>query len=44
MTRRDLVSTNAKILKNIAEEVFPNNKKARYIVIANPVDAMATLF
>jgi len=44
MTRRDLVFTNAKVMKSIAEEIFPNNKKARYVIIANPVDAMATLF
>jgi len=44
MTRRDLVRTNAKIMKGVAEEIFPNNKEARYVIIANPVDAMATLF
>lgn len=41
MSRRDLAAQNAKIVKYIAEATSPNNKGAKYIVITNPVDAMA---
>ncbi|MGC8895144.1 MAG: lactate/malate family dehydrogenase [Candidatus Bathyarchaeia archaeon] len=41
MTRRDLAVQNAKIVKHIAEVTSPNNPSAKYIVITNPVDAMA---
>ena len=44
MTRRDLAHVNARIIKDIAERVFPGNKRAKFIVITNPVDAMAMLF
>jgi len=44
MTRRDLAHVNARIIKDIAESVFPGNKEARFIVVTNPVDAMAMLF
>jgi malate dehydrogenase len=41
MSRRDLTVENAKIVKYIAETVSPRNPGAKYIVITNPVDAMA---
>lgn len=41
MSRRDLTVKNAKIVKSIAETVSPRNPGAKYIVITNPVDAMA---
>ncbi|MGC8939089.1 MAG: malate dehydrogenase [Candidatus Bathyarchaeia archaeon] len=41
MSRRDLAVQNAKIVKHIAEVTSPNNPSAKYIVITNPVDAMA---
>ncbi|MGB9854777.1 MAG: malate dehydrogenase [Candidatus Bathyarchaeales archaeon] len=41
MSRRDLAAQNAKIVKYIAEATSPNNKGANYVVITNPVDAMA---
>jgi len=41
MTRRDLAVQNGKIVKQIAESTAPNNRDAKYIVITNPVDAMA---
>lgn len=44
MTRRDLALQNGQIIKEIAKTVSPNNPKAKYIVITNPVDAMAMVF
>ena len=44
MSRRDLFRKNAEIIKYIAEVVPPNNPGARYVIVTNPVDAMATLF
>ncbi len=41
MTRRDLAVQNGQIVKNIAEATAPNNSDAKYVVITNPVDAMA---
>jgi malate dehydrogenase len=41
MTRRDLAVQNGQIVKNIAEATAPNNSGAKYVVITNPVDAMA---
>jgi malate dehydrogenase len=41
MSRRDLVVQNAMIVKNISEATAPRNRGAKYIVISNPVDAMA---
>jgi malate dehydrogenase len=41
MTRRDLAFQNAKIIKQVSEATIPNNPIAKYIVITNPVDAMA---
>jgi len=44
MSRRDLVRANAKIIGNLADAVVPRNPGARYVIVTNPVDAMATLF
>ncbi len=44
ITRRELTKYNAEIIKYIAEVVPPNNPGARYVIVTNPVDAMATLF
>jgi malate dehydrogenase len=41
MTRRDLAVQNGQIVKYIAEATAPNNPAAKYVVITNPVDAMA---
>jgi malate dehydrogenase len=41
MSRRDLVVQNGKIVKQIAQSTAPNNRDAKYVVITNPVDAMA---
>jgi len=42
--RRALVGANAKIIKGIADAVVPRNPGARYVIVTNPVDAIATLF
>ncbi|MFB0543438.1 MAG: malate dehydrogenase, partial [Candidatus Bathyarchaeia archaeon] len=44
MSRRDLAAKNAEIIKYISEVVPPRNPGARFVVVTNPVDAMATLF
>lgn len=44
MDRRDLVAANAKIINHIAEVMPPRNPEARWVIVTNPVDAMATLF
>ena len=41
MTRRDLATQNGQIVKQIAESTALNNPDAKYVVITNPVDAMA---
>lgn len=41
MTRRDLATQNAKTMKTISLATCPRNPGSRYIVISNPVDAMA---
>ena len=41
MSRRDLGIENGKIVKQIAKATIPNNQGAKYVVITNPVDAMA---
>lgn len=41
MSRRDLAVQNGEIVKYIAETTAPNNPGVKYIVITNPVDAMA---
>jgi malate dehydrogenase len=43
MTRRDLAIQNGQIVKQIAESTAPNNPDAKYVVITNPVDAMAMI-
>jgi malate/lactate dehydrogenase len=43
ISRRDLASKNASIVKEIVEKTLENNPDAWYFVITNPVDAMATL-
>lgn len=43
MTRRDLAKQNGEIIKQIINATLPNNPKAKYVVITNPVDAMAML-
>jgi malate dehydrogenase len=44
MTRRDLILDNARIIHYIAEVMPPCNSKAKFVVVTNPVDALATLF
>jgi malate/lactate dehydrogenase len=43
MSRRDLATKNAGIVKSIVENTVKNNPDAWYFVITNPVDAMTTL-
>jgi malate dehydrogenase len=44
MDRRDLVAANAEIINHVAEVMPPRNPDARWVIVTNPVDAMATLF
>ncbi len=44
MDRRELVGANAEIINFIAEVMPANNPDARWMIVTNPVDAMATLF
>ena len=44
MSRDDLLSTNAKIMKAVAEGVKQYAPNAIVIIISNPLDAMVTLF
>jgi malate dehydrogenase len=44
MSRDDLLSTNAKIMKTVAENVKQYAPNAIVIIISNPLDAMVTLF
>ncbi len=44
MSRDDLLTTNAKIMKSVAENVKQHAPKAIVIIISNPLDAMVTLF
>ena len=41
MSRRDLAVQNARIVKCVSEATASRNRGAKYIVISNPVDAMA---
>ena len=41
MSRRDLAVQNGQIIKHVAESTVSNNPDAKYVVITNPVDAMA---
>jgi malate dehydrogenase len=43
MTRRDLSIQNGKIIKQVSEATASRNPEAKYIVITNPVDAMAMI-
>ncbi len=43
MSRRDLATRNAGVVKEVVENSVDNNPKAWYFVITNPVDAMTTL-
>jgi malate dehydrogenase len=43
MSRRDLAVQNGRIVKFVSEATAPRNPGAKYIVISNPVDAMAML-
>jgi len=44
MDRRELVGANAEIVNHIAEVMPGNNPDATWVIVTNPVDAMATLF
>ncbi len=44
MSRDDLLTTNAKIMKTVAENVKKYAPKAISIIISNPLDAMVTLY
>jgi len=44
MSRDDLLTTNAKIMKAVAEGVKKNAPDSIVIIISNPLDAMVTLF
>lgn len=44
MDRRVLVGANAEIINFIAKVMPPNNPDAKWVIVTNPVDAMATLF
>lgn len=44
MSRDDLLGTNAKIMKSVAENVAKYAPNSVVIVISNPLDAMVTLF
>ena len=43
MSRRDLAIQNARIMKYISEATVSRNPHAKYVVISNPVDAMAMI-
>ncbi len=40
MTREDLLATNARIVRGVAEQAFRNSPNAVFIVFANPMDVM----
>ena len=44
MTREDLLSTNVKIISNVAENVKKYAPKAFVIVVSNPLDAIVYTF
>jgi malate dehydrogenase len=44
MSRDDLLVTNAKIMKSVAEGIKENAPNAIVMIISNPLDAMVTLF
>lgn len=43
-SRTNLAELNSDTIREIGEAVVPKNPSARYIMVTNPVDAMATLF
>lgn len=43
MSRRDLASKNASVVRQIVRDTVDNNPGAWYFVVTNPVDAMTTL-
>jgi malate dehydrogenase len=43
MDRRDLAKENAKVVKQVSEVTAPRNRKAKYVMITNPVDSMAMI-
>jgi malate dehydrogenase len=43
-TRTGLVKKNAHVIQEIAAAIVPKNPDAFYVIVTNPVDAMATLF
>lgn len=42
--RTNLIKANATTIRQIAKAVVPKNPHAKYVIVSNPVDAMATLF
>jgi malate dehydrogenase len=40
MSRDDLISTNAKIVKNVTQEIAKHSPNAILIIVSNPLDAM----
>ncbi len=43
MSRRDLAAKNAEIVRYVAEATVTRNRGAKYVVVTNPVDAMAMI-
>jgi malate dehydrogenase len=44
MSRRDLFVDNAKIMMGLAKDLVPRNPGAKYVMVTNPVDMMASVF
>jgi malate dehydrogenase len=42
--RRDLATANAGTIRQVAEDMVPRNRGCKWVIVSNPVDAMATLF
>ena len=43
MSRMDLIETNAKIVRSVAEQVAKHSPEAVVIVVSNPLDEMTAL-
>ncbi len=43
MSREDLISTNAKIVKSVVDQILANSPDAILVIISNPMDAMTYL-
>ncbi len=43
MSREDLLSTNAKIMRSVVQEIAPRSPNAILIIVSNPLDAMVYL-